>query len=63
MNLSQRAEFERQLKAYAEIFHRKFQYGGHDNMRNEHNARCDLITWIEKNVEKAAPIADTSGGP
>lgn len=45
MNLQQRAEFERQLEAYL-IACGCSRIGARD-----HNARCDLITWVERNVE------------
>lgn len=72
MNLQQRAEFERQLAAYAEVarlthtaVHTDPIFHAANTMRAKlHNARCDLIAWVEQNVEHPAgqPIHDTSGG-
>jgi len=60
MNLQQRAEFERQL---AEYVRRRTSGEYIHHHHNEHNARCDLIKWVEQNIEAPAqPIDDTSGG-
>lgn len=62
MNLHQRAEFERQLAAYAEIYRLHRGAVGAPLLRSVevfsarlHSARCDLITWVEKNVERTTP--------
>ena len=67
MNLQQRAEFERRLAAHAEVFrlthaaiHTDPIFHAAETMNAKlHNSRCDLITWVEQNVERATSSEST----
>ncbi len=66
MTLQQRVEFERLLALHAAATWSLIEADADSREAravNAHNTRCDLITWVEQNVERGLePIHDTSGG-